>query len=217
MVHIDFDGVILNFEQRLKEYLGEKGKTYYPDNQLSYAYDIGDLGCSKEDVYACFNEYDFFSGLQFYDGVISSLNLLRSNGIEIHAYTSTSENGDIYEYRRRLIKKLKMKGNPYRQKLNNFQNTKTYMQGYDSKPVVLETDALFEDNLGIILHWMMRGANTRFYLIDKPYNRFTGELFEDIENGTLKGIDLDKIIRVSSFEEAVIDYINKIGGSVDGE
>ena len=200
MVCVDFDGTLLDFGGAIKNYLAKDGITFYPENVKYYDYSNSDIGCNRELLYKAFYTDEFYEYLKLYEGVIDAIELLKTVE-DVHAYTGAVNMESVYNRRLNLIRKLGLKGKPYTAPPveHYIALTEPCLKGGDTKPVIKEANAVFDDCVGVLYNWYMNGSDAKLYLIDAPYNQE--------ESDTEGIIDWSKIIRCSSFSDAVNKYL----------
>ena len=151
-VAVDFDNTLYDLLSRVEEYLSDKGITFKKDNVVGYGFE-GDIGCSKEEVYASFEDPEFFEGLKLFDGTRQALNELKEVA-EVFAYTLGCDAG--YDIRMRQITSVGLR------KYMPFREKKPYIKGFD---------VLIEDNPKVVAMWRKAGFEGTIYLVDYPYNK----------------------------------------------
>lgn len=186
---LDFDGVILDFPNALKDYLATKCINFKPENIESYNFN-GDIGCTKKVVYEAINDAKLYSYLDFYEGAYLALEKLKSF-VKVVAYTSVSSADGLSNLRNALISGLDLEGFAY---IGGHNKKIEAISDYDNADV----DAVFEDCLETLEAWCSK-PNVKLFLIKQTYNCKTDEN---------KSSPLwDRVVICENFVDAVDKYI----------
>lgn len=181
---IDCDGVILDTNAALINYLNKRHISYNPQNLIRYDF-TGDIGCDKEYCFKAFNESNFWKEELKHPLVDLKkiVNKLNNEGIVPFIYTLL-DNKEAIKIRTQFL----------------LDNNIDYFSIYDNKkPVIKEAEALFEDCLDNIKTWFDNGYTGPVYLINHNYNQ------EEYNNDFPY---FDKVIRVNNLEEGIEIFIN---------
>ena len=192
MILVDYDGVVVNTNQRMKEYLDKSGYSFYPENVTRYDYS-GKIGVCRSIVYNCFSQPDFYLGdWKYYDGAISALRLLSNVDDEVKIWTQIlSCNKNVQTNRCKKLYEL--------QELCPELCNPDITLGTGRKPIYARVSAIFDDCLDNLQMYVTAGVKTKLFLIDQPYNKE--------ENN--KGYSFGKFIRVKSLLEGAEMYLNE--------
>ena len=180
MVLVDFDGVLVNFCLALKESLAKRGINYIIENTETYTF-CGDIGCSRDEIYEEMHNPQMYDNMQVYDMALDGLNKLWRYD-KVVAYTGCVNHPVVRSKRQKLINDFGLSGHVY----------------VGGKPVILESDAVFEDELEKLVQFKKLGYDGYLCLIDHTYNR-------NKDDRKLCG---SKLIIGNDFYDAVCKYID---------
>ena len=184
-VCIDCDGVLIDFCGGIKQYLNDKNIEFNPENLISYSFK-GDIGCDRSEVFKAIKDENLYPYLKAYSDVSTGLLMLTCNDIETRAYTGSIDNQKALALRNDFIRKF------------NLDSGSIYI---GKKPVILEADALFDDNLDVHKDWIEAGYTGKLYLIDHNYNS---------EKNNPDYPYFDRLIRCENFNNAVERYLGYV-------
>ena len=180
MVYCDFDGVLLDFCGALHDSLKKRGVNYIVENTETYDF-RGKSGVPRQEIFNEMYNVTMYHNLKFFDGALEALEKLKAY-TEVYSYTGSVNHPEIVEIRNKLIKKLELKGTAY--------------VGV-SKPILLDSDAVFEDELNKLIEYAKNDYKGKLFLIKHTYNNFSDENI----------MYSNQIIVCNNFAEAVDRYI----------
>jgi 5'(3')-deoxyribonucleotidase len=178
---MDMDGTVLDFNGRVKSYLADRGIPFNPDECFTYDYSCYGKEIADKIKHEVMRDIEFYEKLGYFEGAYEAIQRL-SNHVTIQAYTGSVNVPEIFEKRQSLCKSL------------GFVADGVYIDG--KKPVFLEADALFDDNIDVFKQWIGKNKQAKLYLIDAPYNQQDDN--DDVWN---------HVIRCKNLSEAVDLYI----------
>lgn len=184
-VCVDCDGVLIDFCGGIQQYLSDRNVEFKPENLISYSFK-GDIGCDRSEVFRAIKDENLYPYLKAYDDITTGLLMLACSDVEAKAYTGSIDNPKALDIRTEFIKKHNMDGGAI------------YI---GKKPVILDADALFDDNLDVHRDWVEAGYTGKLFLIDHNYNS---------EENNPDYPYFDKLIRCSDFNNAVERYLGYV-------
>lgn len=187
--YIDIDGVVLDTQQGFEDYFKARGITYLKENCTRYNFS-GNTELKGYPMGKVFSDIGFWRSLKVFDGVSEAIQLLKSSGYAVDAYTlvSSKASSDIINERCKVLAELGLSGNVH---LGDF------------KPVFDDADLLIEDCAETVAGWLRAGSKAEIYLVDYPYNRDLHSIAGDVNWG--------RVMRCSSMLDAVQRHLLKAG------
>lgn len=184
---LDLHGVVLDMLSTLKPYLKQNfGVDFFPEKVTDFDFNC-EMGCDRSIVYEAFHDSNLHKDLQLYDKAQDAVNLLRQRCL-VKAYTGVIDDPVIVAVTNARIRALGIGGFalPYK------------------KPVIYDAHVLFDDCVGVHRQWASGGFRGLQYLIDHPYN----------QQKTMADPIWDRVVRVSSLYDGVVDMYRRFGWSL---
>ena len=185
-VMIDLLGVVLDMLGALGPYLKEKaGVVLDPARVTDYDFDC-DLGFDRQLIFSAFKDHELHKSIGTYEKVEDALRLLQTR-CHPKAYTGVVDKPEIVSITNAVIRNLGLSGSAL-----------TY-----KKPTIYDAHVLFDDCVAVHRQFQRDGFGGLQYLIDRPYNQ--QKAYDPV---------WDKVIRVSSLYDGVVDMFRRFGWPV---
>ena len=164
-VLVDVDGVIVNFQEGIRRVLADKKILFRPEWQTSYNYD-GNICCTKEQIFAEFNNPDVYKRSPFIEKALEALIILQDYA-NVIAYTKVVRDETIFNLRKNFCEQLNIQGYIIYYGVNK---DTVYIADKENSLLPVSFDAVFDDCPAVIKMWEQWEGCTKKYIIKAPYN-----------------------------------------------
>lgn len=181
-VMVDLHGVVLDMCGALADYFSERGMSFDPEKVTDYDFNC-DTGVAQSEVFHALTDEDLYDFVKPYSGAREAIQLLNTR-VRPKLYSTAVSNITIMARTRRAIDGFVFHGELLTGK----------------KPVIYDATVLFDDCAAVHRQWYNAGFQGLQYIINRPYNQPKG--YEPV---------WDKVIRVYSLYEGVVDMFRRFG------
>ena len=184
-VCLDIDGVVLDFNKGLQDYLKQKGYDFKPEECTDYNYRNVKLDFDASIIYDAMKDINLYNCMTIKPRALEAIDLLKRH-CKVYGYTASVDVPEIIDKRSRLLSDLGIDGRVI----------------VGDKPVIPNVDALFDDCLDVHRVWFKAKTKTKQYLINAPYNQLDESKDFDLATVIMRSTDLYSA--VNDFLQGVI-------------